>query len=251
MRTQVKRTIQVWEIPIRFFHLAFAVSIIGALVSTLRENWLVYHAGFGMTAFILVVFRIGWGFIGGRHSRFSSFVRSPAQVVRYVLDQIRAAKQKEKPEEGIGHNPLAGLVMIFMLLAVVVLGVSGMTVLGGQEQIAPWAAWSGYSAAQFTIGIHKTLALVMIGLIAAHLLGIVLHTRRTGEMVALAMVDGRRHGTAQTKAPATSPATGKLRLALSVGSLALAGLLFSTLPFQYTGRQTLQALALHELGPTQ
>ena len=251
MSTQVNRTVHVWEISIRIFHILFALSVVGALISSLRENWLAYHASFGLAALSLVVFRIGYGFVGDTHARFSSFLRPPGQVIRFALRLIKGRNHPPDGQEGPGHNPVAGMVMVAMLLAVLLMGVSGVVVLGGQEQIAPWAAWFSAGLAAVAAWAHLLLAFFVMGLIALHLLGIILHTRRTGEAVAMAMVDGRRYGAGQPAQPILAPVVPRVRLALVAGCLLLAGSLFSTLPFQYTSRQTVEALAARGESTTQ
>ena len=43
---------------------------------------MVWHLRFGTLAFALLLFRLLWGFVGGRWSRFSSFVYAPAASLR-------------------------------------------------------------------------------------------------------------------------------------------------------------------------
>ena len=62
----------VWDLPLRLFHWAFAISVIGSFISGEMGVWAV-HERFGMTIVGLVIFRVIWGFIGSETARFSHF----------------------------------------------------------------------------------------------------------------------------------------------------------------------------------
>ena len=69
----------------------------------------------------LLLFRIVWGFVGGRWSRFASFLYSPRSLLSYV----RGAPH---PDHLVGHNPLgAGAIwaMLVFLFAQIATGLVG------------------------------------------------------------------------------------------------------------------------------
>jgi cytochrome b len=80
----------------------------------LGGNAMAWHLLSGYTVFALLLFRLLWGFLGGRWSRFRSFAYAPATSLRYLRGQSR-------PEEHhhVGHNPL-GAFSVFALLALLV-----------------------------------------------------------------------------------------------------------------------------------
>ena len=59
-----------------------------------------------------------WGLVGGRWSRFASFVYAPGTVLRYLRGESRADEHHE-----VGHNPL-GAFSVFGLLALLVVQVA-------------------------------------------------------------------------------------------------------------------------------
>ena len=64
---------RVWDLPLRIFHWALVVAVIGAVVSSKAEvMWL--HERFGLSVMGLVAFRLIWGFVGGYYARFRQFV---------------------------------------------------------------------------------------------------------------------------------------------------------------------------------
>jgi cytochrome b len=64
----------------------------------------------------LVVFRILWGLAGPRHARFSSFLTGPRKIWSYARGLTAAGRAINS----VGHNPLGGLMVIFMLMLVAV-----------------------------------------------------------------------------------------------------------------------------------
>ena len=111
------RTTRVWDLPTRIFHWSLLACFIGLVVTVnLGGNWMAWHFRFGYTVLSLLLFRIVWGLIGGRWSRFASFIYAPSSVIDYI-------KGRSKPEHSVGHNPL-GSGSVFALLGVLLLQVT-------------------------------------------------------------------------------------------------------------------------------
>jgi cytochrome b len=112
-------TVRVWDLPTRLFHWALVACVLGLFATAyVPGSWIVWHSRLGYAVLCLLLFRLVWGFAGGRWSRFSSFIYSPASVLRYL-------RGKAHPDHLIGHNPLgAGSVfaMLFFLLVQVATG---------------------------------------------------------------------------------------------------------------------------------
>jgi cytochrome b len=66
----------------------------------------------GYAVFALLAFRILWGLVGGRWSRFTSFVYGPGTLLRYLRGASRADEHHD-----VGHSPL-GALSVFALLAI-------------------------------------------------------------------------------------------------------------------------------------
>ena len=92
--------VRVWDLPTRLFHWALVVCIVG-LVTTAQigGNAMEWHFRFGYSVLTLLLFRLVWGFVGGHWSRFSSFLYSPASLLRYIRGQ-------EDGVQPLGHSPL-------------------------------------------------------------------------------------------------------------------------------------------------
>ena len=75
--------VRVWDLPTRLFHWTLALTMIGSIASAkIGGNAMVWHFRFGYLVFALLAFRILWGLVGGRWSRFGSFLFSPATTWR-------------------------------------------------------------------------------------------------------------------------------------------------------------------------
>ena len=121
--------VRVWDLPTRLFHWLLAACVFGSLGSAwIGGNAMVWHLRLGFTVLALLVFRILWGLVGGRWSRFASFVFAPATLARYLRGQSRAHELHH-----VGHNPL-GAISVFAFLALLALQVG--TGLVADDEIA-------------------------------------------------------------------------------------------------------------------
>ena len=109
-----RQRLRVWDLPTRLFHWSLAASVIGLIV-TAKTGAMDWHFRLGYTVLALLMFRILWGFVGGRWSRFSAFLYSPSSLIAYLRG--RAA-----PAHRVGHTPL-GALSVFALLGVLVVQV--------------------------------------------------------------------------------------------------------------------------------
>jgi cytochrome b len=77
--------VRVWDLPTRLFHWALAVCFSGLLISgTVGDAAMAFHLRFGDAMLTLLLFRFVWGLVGGRWSRFSSFLFSPQATLAYL-----------------------------------------------------------------------------------------------------------------------------------------------------------------------
>lgn len=103
---------RVWDLPTRLFHWTLAVCVVGSVASAkIGGNAMAWHLRFGYVVFTLLAFRLCWGFVGGRWSRFASFVYAPSTLRRYLQGASRPQEHHE-----VGHSPL-GALSVFALLA--------------------------------------------------------------------------------------------------------------------------------------
>ena len=111
MHTTTSTTrLRIWDLPTRLFHWLLAASTIGMVVTAkIGGNLMEWHLRLGHVVLALLIFRVLWGLKGGYWSRFSTFIPSPARLVRYLRGQ-------GTPADHAGHSPLGALAVMAMLL---------------------------------------------------------------------------------------------------------------------------------------
>src|SRR3546814_1430184 len=76
-KTSYSDSFWVWDAPLRLFHWLLVAAITIAFLSSEGDCGIAdWHMAAGWTAAVLLVFRLVWGFIGGEHARFDTFVRT-------------------------------------------------------------------------------------------------------------------------------------------------------------------------------
>ena len=77
--------IPVWDLPTRLFHWALvALVAICFITAKTGGNAMQYHEWSGVAILVLLIFRLIWGFVGSQPSRFSDFMKRPAEVWQYA-----------------------------------------------------------------------------------------------------------------------------------------------------------------------
>jgi cytochrome b len=179
---------RVWDLPTRLFHWAMVAIVLAQWCSgewnLLPMEW---HFRLGYATLALVLFRIGWGFLGSDSARFSHFVRSP-RVVRAYLPHLGT----RQPEALAGHNPLGGWAVIALLAALLVQAVSGLFATDDISLYGPLAERVSSATAQALTSLHHSMSNVLVLLIGLHLLAIAWHALFKRENLARAMVSGRK-----------------------------------------------------------
>ena len=177
--------VRVWDLPTRVFHWALAV-FVTALVTTAQIGGeaMVWHFRLGYAVLSLLLFRIIWGVVGGRWSRFSSFIYSPAAVLRY-------ARGRGLPQHSIGHNPL-GAGSVFALLTLLLVQVA--TGLVSDDEIAATGPLSKFVSSAIVNGAtfyHKDIGnLLLIGLVTLHVTAILFYLFKKKENLVRPMIQG-------------------------------------------------------------
>jgi cytochrome b len=175
--------VRVWDLPTRLFHWALALLAV-ALVATGKvggDEVIAWHARLGYCVATLLLFRLVWGFVGGRWSRFASF---PPQPLR-AWAQLRG-----RGAPGVGHQPLGALSVYAMLLFLVLQVASGLFAQTKEEFAGPLAAFVSNATSHLLTGYHKNVGqLVVIALAVLHVVAIAAYALR-GHPLVRAMVSG-------------------------------------------------------------
>ena len=193
-----QRRILVWDAPVRLFHWLFAACFAGAWLTAESEHWRLVHVALGYTAGGLVIFRLAWGLVGTKYARFSSFVRGPASVWRYLLGILRG-----HPQRHVGHNPAGAVVIVAMLALACALTMTG------------WATYNDVGG-NWLGELHEAVASFMLALVGIHVAGVIVSSWLHRENLVGAMLSGRKSG---------HPDEGIRRAWRSVAAIVLASVL--------------------------
>lgn len=147
----------VWGLPTRLFHWLLAVSFASAYILSDFDDLLSFHFAFGALAGGLLAGRIVWGFAGPRYSRFKDFPISFSNISHFV-SSIKSASF-------VGHNPLASLVMLGIMVVGTATALSGYMLNQSDIQTMPFSK-------DFTEELHEVLANLFLFLVILHLTGL-------------------------------------------------------------------------------
>ena len=167
-------TVRVWDLPTRLFHWATAGSFLIAFITAESERWRDIHVNAGYTLAGLLVFRLLWGFVGGRYSRFAEFWPTPKKLWAYLKSLFSG-----HPQHFIGHNP-AGALAIFVLLG-----------LGVAVTLSGWAIYEEIGG-EWLEDLHEGAANGMMAVVAIHITGVAVSSWLHRENLVRAMVTGSK-----------------------------------------------------------
>lgn len=203
--------VRVWDLPTRLFHWVLMACVIGSVVSAkVGGNAMTWHFRLGYVVFALLAFRLLWGLLGGRWSRFASFVYGPATTLRYLRGQARPDEHLD-----VGHSP-TGALSVFALLALLAAQVG--TGLFADDEIAnagPMVRFVSGATSSLATGWHKHWGQwLILALVALHVIAILVYRFRKGRDLVTPMLTGDKPLDASVPASADTLATRGLAVLL-------------------------------------
>lgn len=211
-------TLRIWDLPTRLFHWALAAAVIG-LVATAKVGAMDWHFRLGYLALALLLFRLVWGFVGGRWSRFRSFLFAPGAVIEYL-------RGRGHPDHRIGHNPLGALSVFALLLVLLLQVASGLTSDDAITFTGPLAPFVPSALVDAATRWHKGPGQwAVIVLVALHVLAVLFYVLVKRQRLVRPMLSGDRPLEAgQTVAPSRDDAASRgLAAVIFALCIALAG----------------------------
>lgn len=167
--------VRVWDLPTRAFHWVLAATVVASVVSAkVGGAAMVWHFRFGYVVFTLLAFRVVWGFVGGRWSRFASFVRGPGALQRYLKGEHRPDDRFE-----VGHSPLGALSVLALLGWLALQVGTGLVADDEIANIGPLNRFVAIDTGLAATSWHKTFGQWgVMALVALHLIAIAYYLQR-------------------------------------------------------------------------
>lgn len=170
--------VRVWDLPTRLFHWALAFCVAGLLITgNVGGGAMVFHFRFGYVIMTLLLFRLVWGLVGGRWSRFSSFISGPRSFLAYLRDHSSTTRV-------VGHSPLGALSVLAILTVLIVQVGSGLMSDDEISFAGPLTAFVTNATVGLATTYHKAVGKwLVLGLVLLHIGAIILHTLRKQRLV--------------------------------------------------------------------
>lgn len=182
------RKVLVWDIPTRVFHWLLVMLVITSFVSVkIGGNAMALHMWSGYAVLALLLFRLVWGFIGGWHARFASFISGPGAIISYLGQMLNKNGKKH-----LGHNPLGGWSVILMLLALLVQATTGLFANDEIATTGPLADRVAESTSLLLTRIHRINEWVLIALVVTHIAAILFYYFYKKDNLVHPMIWGRK-----------------------------------------------------------
>ena len=158
---------KIWDLSLRCFHLALILLVIGSIV-TAKLNVLEIHQFFGVALLGLIFFRILWGIIGTKYSRFKSFNLS----IREAVTQFSNGNNDSE----LIKTPLGSYSTIMFLLVLITLSVSGLFSSDDILYDGPLAYLTpNYSS--IWVYVHNISHYILYSLITIHIIAILYYQK--------------------------------------------------------------------------
>lgn len=171
------KLVKVWDWPLRAFHWSLAFFVLLAWFTPGKLDGVHQFAGYAVI--VLIVFRIGWGAVGTRYSRFRAIGRRLRAAPAYLFNLGRGKTGYYR-----GLNPAGTAMLITMLLLLAISTITGWMSTTVSFFGVPWVE-----------DTHSYISDGVIVLVVIHVLGVVLASRMQRENLARSMVTGwKRRG---------------------------------------------------------
>lgn len=168
------QTVKVWDPLVRIFHW----SLVGLFAFSYftGDEWKKAHVYSGYAIIGLIAIRVIWGLVGSRHARFADFIYSPRTVLAFLIDTMRMRAKRY-----LGHNPAGGMMVVALLLTVSAIAATGY-------MMTTDAFWG----IEWVEDVHEGAVNVALGLVALHILGVILASLEHRENLVRSMLTGRK-----------------------------------------------------------
>ncbi len=213
--------VKVWDLFVRTFHWGLVLLVLGSFLTAEKDALLGIHVGVGLGVVGLVLARIVWGLLGPEQARFRAFVRGPREMLAYARSLLA-----RRPPPHLTHNPLGGAMVVALLCVLAGLAATGALVYAGPEFQGPLSGLLTKRGAHALKEVHEALSGALLGLVALHVVGIVVSSLIEGQNLVAGMITGWKRAPDEAGGLAPAPRFAPVRVAgaLALGAAAVVAL---------------------------
>jgi cytochrome b len=177
--------VKVWDPLVRIFHWSLVFFFLLAFIT--GGEWDSVHVQAGYAIALLIGFRLMWGLVGTRYARFLTFVKSPRVVIAHFKHML-----KFDAPHYLGHNPVAAVMIIALLVSLALTAFTGMVTIAGDGNGPLAATMFASLGGEWMKEIHEFFANFTMLLVCTHVAGVVFSSFLEGENLARSMLTGRK-----------------------------------------------------------
>ena len=166
------KRVKVWDPFVRVFHWSLVLAFTANALIIDDDSKLHQWVGYAVVA--LIVLRIIWGFVGKGYARFASFPPSIGGSKEQLTD-IALGRDKVH----IGHTPLGAMMIYNLMLALLVVGLSGYLMTTDMFWGIEWPE----DLHEFAVGWTEVSVVL-------HILAVIYESKRTRVNLPAAMIRG-------------------------------------------------------------
>lgn len=184
------KKIFVWGLYTRASHALLMVMMLAVFLTPEVKRLLTLHVALGYTLALLFLFRILWGFMDVKYSKFKDFNFNLMDLKAYMLAIFGTKK------EYIGHNPASSYAIIAMIVLTFLAVGTGALAYGVKEGMGIFSFMNHtlFRDMKLFKEVHEFFSNALMAVIFAHIAGVfldkLLHKSRALE----SMVDGYKVG---------------------------------------------------------
>ncbi|MGB5867134.1 MAG: cytochrome b/b6 domain-containing protein [Arcobacteraceae bacterium] len=157
----------IWPLFNRISHILLVVFFTVCYILADFDELLPYHVAFGLALGVVFIFRIVWGYIGPKHSKFKDFSFNKVNLIEYITHPF------SKTKEYVGHNPASSYAIVAMILLAFLSIISGLLTYGIEENhgVLSFLHSSYFKDMELFKEIHEFFSNLFLGVIIIHVLG--------------------------------------------------------------------------------
>ena len=163
-RGKILKKTYVWSIYTVVFHWLLAFLFVIAFLSAEFDSFFAIHVASGVSLAILIAFRVVFGFLDIRYSKFKDFSLSKDELKSYLFNLFNKKRY-------VGHNPASSYVILSILATIFLAVISGF-LLYGFEGNGILSFLENSFFAEIAEEIHELFANLALLFIGLHIAGV-------------------------------------------------------------------------------